>query len=270
MSVSNRLILGCDACGHRQLAAQPTDAELSALYSQEYFSSGTSSGGGYASYTTNELGWRRTARRRLTFVRRYAHSSAMTLLDVGAAAGYFVAEAIASGWSAEGVEPSPWAVKIANEDVRVPVVCGTLATVPETRSFDVISAWEVIEHVRDPLTFLLDARARLSPEGLLALSTPVTDTLVPQLLGARWIGWEKVPEHLSFFSRTSLLRLMARAGFRPVWQRLEPVYVTLGYLWERLHRQLTGRSLSRPWPSRLDGTVGVNPGWDLMLLARRD
>jgi SAM-dependent methyltransferase len=257
----------CQHCGHIQLSPLPLPDDAVALYDEEYFGGNTSDKRGYSAYVRNESGWRRMAARRLRAIRRL-HSAAGALLDVGAATGFFVSEASGQGWDAVGIEPSRWAAQYAREVTGASVSAGTLEELPLVMTYDVITAWEVIEHVIDPAAFLVAARMHLRQDGIIAISTPIWDALVPRLLGRRWLGWGKVPEHISVFSRHSLAALLQRCGFGLLAMRLAPVDVSCSYLLERLLLQATGR------PTRIQNrllesvTVTINPGWDLMIAAR--
>jgi hypothetical protein len=73
------------------------------------------------------------------------------LLDVGAYTGVFVEIAAQHGWQAAGVEPSHWAVEQAREH-GLHMIEGTLASSGlDAGSLDVVTMWDVIEHVADPL-----------------------------------------------------------------------------------------------------------------------
>ncbi len=108
------------------------------------------------------------------------------LLDVGAYIGVFVEVAQAAGWRAQGIEPSAWAASIAQSrglDVRA----GTLDS-PDlaAESFDVVTLWDVIEHLADPATELQRARALLRPGGWLVIHTMDIDAPIARLMGGRW------------------------------------------------------------------------------------
>ena len=73
-----------------------------------------------------------------------------------------------------------------------------------------------------------------------------------RLSGSRWHLYT-LPEHLFFFSRESLRRLLEAHGFRVESMRAETGVYTLGYLVERLRKSLLGRRARRPgrWPGAL-------------------
>lgn len=175
----------------------------------------------------------------LTFQRHLRPLHALTgppagrrLLDVGAYVGVFVEIARAAGWEALGLEPSHWAVSEARRR-GLDMIEGTLAGAhfPEA-SFDVVTMWDVVEHLSDPMGELQQARRVLKPGGWLVIHTMDIDSLFAKLMGKRW-PW-LMEMHLYYFSRRTLRRMLARAGFE--WVRGEPQgrYLRLGYLMTRV------------------------------------
>jgi 2-polyprenyl-3-methyl-5-hydroxy-6-metoxy-1,4-benzoquinol methylase len=257
-------IVRCGGCGLRYLDPQPAPEALERLYAHGYYHSDDPLARGYARYTAEAENWRATFRDRL----RHLPPPPARLLDVGAAVGFFVEQARAAGYEATGVEPSTWASGYAREQLGQPVETGTLEAraYPEA-SFDVVTLWEVIEHVPDPRAFLQEIARVLAPGGTLALSTPDAGSLAARLSGGRWLGWQKVPEHLWFFDRPALARLLAEAGFTIVEQRYVSLTVTWGFALDRLGALL---GLKLPVPGWLrERAVAVNPGYDLMIVAKK-
>lgn len=155
-----------------------------------------------------------------------------SLLDVGAYIGVFVDIARAHGWQAEGIEPSAWAVE--NAKVRGTPVCqGTQEHLIEAgRRFDVITMWDVIEHVTDPANELSMAYELLSPGGWLAVHTMNIDSLAARALGRRW-PW-LMDMHLYYFSQRTLASLLEQCGFEVEWSGTQGRYLRLGYISSRL------------------------------------
>lgn len=155
-----------------------------------------------------------------------------TLLDVGAYIGVFVEVAAAAGWRAQGVEPSAWAAAEAQRR-GLAVHAGTLDSVelpPE--SFDVVTMWDVIEHLADPAAELARVWQLLRPGGWLVAHTMDIGAPVARLMGARW-PW-LMDMHLTYFDRRTLPAMIARAGFDIVWQGAQGRYLRLGYLASRV------------------------------------
>jgi 2-polyprenyl-3-methyl-5-hydroxy-6-metoxy-1,4-benzoquinol methylase len=155
-----------------------------------------------------------------------------SLLDVGCYIGVFVEIANNHGWDAWGVEPSRWAVNEARKQ-GLHVVQGTLETadLPEAY-FDVVTMWDVIEHLTDPMRALQHAHRLLKPGGLAVLHTIDIDSLFAQLMGARW-PW-LMEMHMYYFSRRTLRAMLERCGFRVVSDRPQGRYLRLGYLMSRV------------------------------------
>ena len=154
------------------------------------------------------------------------------LLDVGAYIGVFVEVAAAAGWRAQGVEPSAWAAAQA-QGRGLAVHAGTLdSTDLPAESFDVVTMWDVIEHLADPAAELARARRLLRPGGWLVAHTMDIGAPVARLMGGRW-PW-LMDMHLYYFDRRTLAAIMARAGFDVVWQGAQGRYLRLGYLASRV------------------------------------
>ena len=182
------------------------------------------------------------------------------LLDVGCATGVFLDGMRQRGWTVTGVEVNAKAAQYARERLGLEVFVGELeeAGYPDA-SFDVISLWDVLEHVPDPRRTIEEIARILRPEGLLVLSLPNPDCLEAGLFGPYWAGWD-VPRHLYIFSPSVLERLLAETGFQI--QEVNSftgryyVLVLSAQLWLAEHlasqrlRQLI-LAVMRSWPARV-------------------
>jgi SAM-dependent methyltransferase len=235
-------ILGCSGCG-LQHWEPPEGFDAADLYDATYFEAG---GGhhGYDDYGALEASLRRTFARR--FESLAPPCDGARLLDVGAAFGYAVDEAQKVGWRAFGIERAGAAAKQAAPEVGPRLVVGdALATPFPAASFEGITLWDVIEHLPDPSTALAECSRLLRPGGRLALTTGDVGSPFARLSGSRWHLYN-LPEHLWFFTRESLRRLLARQGFRVAEIRAEAAWFTIDYLLERLRKSLLGRDREVP------------------------
>jgi 2-polyprenyl-3-methyl-5-hydroxy-6-metoxy-1,4-benzoquinol methylase len=145
-----------------------------------------------------------------------------TVLDVGCAGGYVARGLIRQGCVVSGVEIEKEAAAEA-EDVLDRLVIGDLDTIDlvdafGVESFDAIVFGDVLEHLRDPIRLLVEARKLLKPRGSLVVSLPnvAHGDLRLSLLGG---SWDYRPlgllddTHLRFFTRPGVDKLMAAAGF---------------------------------------------------------
>ncbi|SNX95578.1 Methyltransferase domain-containing protein [Geodermatophilus sabuli] len=134
------------------------------------------------------------------------------LLEVGAGYGLFLAAARAAGWKTSGVELSRTGAGHARDTLGLDVFCGQVEDAPLTPGFDVVCAWDTVEHVPDPLAFWRTARSLVADDGVVLFSTPYYSSLPARLLGTRW--WTLKPtEHIWHFTPRTHALLLARAGF---------------------------------------------------------
>ena len=205
-------VLRCPRCSLVFRADPPDVAELPGIYALDYFRDDVAGANrnGYADYLRDEPLHRRNARRRLNALATRS-AGAGRLLDVGCAAGFFVAEAVDAGWAAEGVDVSREMVACSRRNLRVDVTEGTLQSI-DGGPFDAITMWDYIEHAVDPAADIACAGALLRRGGILALSTGDVESLVARVSGRRW--HLLTPRHHNFFfSRRTLRRLLGEAGF---------------------------------------------------------
>jgi 2-polyprenyl-3-methyl-5-hydroxy-6-metoxy-1,4-benzoquinol methylase len=144
------------------------------------------------------------------------------LLDIGCGTGEFQLAAQRRGWSAVGVEPSTLQSAYARDVLKLDVRTGFFEDVDfEPASFDVVSAWGVIEHLQDPRSFLERVRQLLKHDGVLALQTPNQASLITEIAGfgyrisgGRFLLGVYSFEHLFRFDSKTLTQLLQWTGYR--------------------------------------------------------
>ncbi len=154
------------------------------------------------------------------------------ILDVGAYTGVFVEIAAQRGWDACGVELSTWAATLCRER-GLTVFNGTLeqAQFPDNH-FDVVTAWDVVEHLHDPFALLVEIHRVLKPGGIAVIHTIDIDAPFARLMGRHW-PW-LMEMHLVYFSRRTLAAMVEAVGFTVLHAKSEGRYQRLRYLVSRL------------------------------------
>lgn len=206
--------------------------DVSALYGPQYFYG--VNGTGYDDYYAQQPAVERTSRRRLRKIEQVLGVDCGRLLDVGCGPGFFLDVARSAGWMVQGVEISESASRYARDSLNLDVVNQPIG-VPGLpfSGVDLVTMWDVIEHLPDPVGALDAARQSLRPGGGLVLTTGDVESAVARLSGARWHLYN-LPEHLYFHTEQSVRAIAERAGFRVVAVRRHAMVVTLAYAVERL------------------------------------
>jgi 2-polyprenyl-3-methyl-5-hydroxy-6-metoxy-1,4-benzoquinol methylase len=265
-------VVRCPSCALLFRSELPTTDELAEIYAVDYFKAGDDGDAqGYLDYVADESVHRLAARRRLRLLARSVRPGA--LLDVGAAAGFFVDEARARGWEARGIDVADSMLDWGRRELGASLSHATLADVEATpRSLDAVTMWDYIEHSLDPVADLERAHDLLRTGGALALSTGDADAAVARLSGSRW--HLLTPRHHNyFFTETTLRRLLDQTGFDVVSLSHAGSRYPLAYLVHKTRTLVQVRALDvftrRLADSPLGGiAVPVNL-WDIATVVAR-
>lgn len=199
----------CEACGHRWLVTSEADrrAVETSMYTHEYT--------GYrpdpkfiataTAVTANELSRRVPPPARV--------------LDVGCGAGDFMQVANTAGYTVQGIDISEASAEICRGrglDARA----GNFITEEFDSKFDLITMWDVVEHLLDPKSFFDRARSLLTENGYLFAKIPGFGDLSVGL-SSRWPrgrrDTSRGAEPRPIFDRKSLASLFSRTGYHPEW-----------------------------------------------------
>lgn len=150
------------------------------------------------------------------FVQNIVIHKNIDLLDIGAGDGTFIKIAAERGWNALGIEPARCNFTFDNRKAEgsAEMICGYITSLPESRKYDVITMWDVIEHVEEPVDFLKSAIKFLKEDGVLIIETgnyQSADRIASQ---KGW--WCYHPDHLWYFSPQILKHILIELGLKNV------------------------------------------------------
>lgn len=193
----------CSSCSLRFSQPRPSPSDLEAVYATGYFDEKGWVGDPSSDSAYMTQCWTEVAR---------SLPAPGRLLDVGCATGAFIAAAKRDGWAVSGLEYSADAAARAREaglDVRA----GSLSDGAfQGETFDVISAWHVIEHLIDPVDDLRRMRALTRRGGMLIVETPNARSIGALLKRGDW-AQVRPPEHINFFDTRALERALGASGW---------------------------------------------------------
>lgn len=205
-------LVKCDSCCLVFVANPPSAEQLEKMYS---FANGYHQG---LAHTDAEIKRHvNEARENMRILSKEARPG--TLLDVGCSTGLFLLEAQRKEWRVSGLEYSPDSAKIAQDNHQLEVIQGALTTgLYPPNTFDVVTMWDVIEHLPSPSSALDVVLDILKPGGLFIAKTPNVDGLYPTLSlrvagKVGYWGHPEPPGHLYQFSVTTLRKLLEKKGF---------------------------------------------------------
>lgn len=205
-------LCNCNACGMVFARRIPTDNELLTYYKN---------------YGVNNYLSPLTIKRYNELLDKFEpYRKTNKLLDVGCGIGFFLLEAKKRGWEVYGTELSHDSAQVCTEK-GIKIHEGTISTSNfGDQSFDIITSFEVIEHIYNPQTELIEFNKLLRSGGLVYITTPNFNSLLRNRLGPKY-NVIAYPEHLAYFTPKTLKKLFKDFGF------------------SRLHLHTTGISITR-------------------------
>ncbi|MGH3661201.1 MAG: class I SAM-dependent methyltransferase [Micromonosporaceae bacterium] len=202
-------VVRCPGCGFMYRNPNVLPERLGDLYS-----------GNYSKFLTGHYGSSRQRRYRLAMSSLgeiFQQGEGRRLLDFGCGAGLFLEVAEERGFECYGVDLSPDSIDQAKQRLRTEHVhYGDPMDVPEIAAgnFDVITMWSVLAHLPRPIDDISKLRSLLKPDGVLVILTVNAASMQIAINCDKWNGFTK--NHLMFFSRETLPRLLSKAGFAGV------------------------------------------------------
>lgn len=142
------------------------------------------------------------------------HGGPGRLLEVGCAAGWILKAAQEVGWTVKGVEGAPKFSDFARNDLGLDIFPGLISEIDCSSwpVFDVIVAFDVFEHLHDPVQDLKVLRKLAAPGASLLVTTPNISSFVARMYGKSWR--QVLPSHVNYSTPTSIASVLERAGWK--------------------------------------------------------
>lgn len=220
-------LLRCPACSLVWLSNPPRQEDINQHYTEAYDRCISASG------QNSPIRWVH----RKAALAPYKQSG--SILDLGCSSGAFLQSLPAADWQLYGIEMSAESAKEAERKTGANVFVGEIdqAGFPPA-SFDVITCFDVLEHLYEPRRVMAKVAEWLKPGGIFYVLVPNIDSAEARIFGTYWHGLE-LPRHLFHYSPASLTFLAESAGLSQVsleTRRNPAVGTSLRYVWDDVFR----------------------------------
>jgi SAM-dependent methyltransferase len=155
------------------------------------------------------------------------------LLDLGCGRGLRLLPLRHAGYDVHGLDIQEADVSYLRREHHIHAVHGDAAKADEyfpSECFDVVTAFNLLEHVPDVAQITSASFRLLRPGGWFVAAVPLMDSLQARWLGARWATITEVPRHVAIPSRAGMLRVLTRAGFGRIEIRPDALFNCAGLL----------------------------------------
>lgn len=218
--------IDCQPCGYVHLDPLPTQVKLDKLYADEYYQEYNA--GWFEKERREQWYWFAVYNQRLVYaeflfaqaeMRRLTQKKRMMrVFDYGAGCGWFVKLAESFGHQYFGYEPNEaarwWAADNLGIELEDHDVMNSWDVFKDGPQWDFVHASLVLEHLLNPMEFLIQAYASLKPSGVLCIIVPNEFNLYQQKLKDNYSPLHE--HHLNYFTPHSLKALCETAGFEIV------------------------------------------------------
>lgn len=228
-------ILQCRKCGLYSLKFKGSYPKFIREYYNKGFFTGSTNRAGYYSYEGDREAEEKNMQTYIKGIKRFKKSG--KLLDVGCATGLFMGQAKNQGFDVQGFDISDYAYKIAKKRFGKRVKKTSIETATYRKaSFDIITLFDIIEHLKDPKAALNKLRRALKASGILVINTGDAGSFIAKIQGPDWHFFVP-PQHFFNFSEKTLTELLRQSGFDVIQVDRKGKWVTLRYLFH-LARQI--------------------------------
>ncbi|MBI4999899.1 class I SAM-dependent methyltransferase, partial [Candidatus Gottesmanbacteria bacterium] len=264
-------ILVCPSCGLYSLDFPGNYQKFLTTYYSKGFFTGGKHYRAYADYVGDKETILKNMKKYLTVIRKYKKSG--RLLDLGCAMGFLIELAEKQGFSGVGVDVSRYAVDLAKKLVgkekvflgrveelssllssrAIPTYVGRVegssaervsldsSTHPlsgfgrndKNEMFDIVTMFDLIEHLEKPKNVLKQVAQVLKKDGLLVIQTGDVASFWAKLMGKNWHFFAP-PQHFYFYSQKNLSDLLSQTGFKVIKIQKIGKWVSLRYLFHMM------------------------------------
>ena len=199
--------------------------KLSAIYGKEYYEPW--------GLENDNLSNSARAVKEKTFEKKLAtimkYKTGGKILDIGCANGSFLSVAQKKGFDVHGSDINPHAIKLAKEKFGDSIFEGEIGQFVHNKMvFSVVTMFDVLEHMSDPVKALAEINSILEQGGFIVLVTPNWRSFSAKTFRSGWMNFKL--EHIYYFSPKSIQYLLKKAGFEVIFTQPNTKELNLSYI----------------------------------------
>lgn len=226
---NSHLLKKCSACGLIMLDCKDDYSKIiKNYYKKEYFQ-GDKKSCGYFDYSRDKQIILKNMMNYFNIVSSYKKNG--NLLDIGCAYGYFVELATNKGYVSYGIDPSDYAIKEARKRLSTKKVFKAKISDLKVKKgfFDVVTMFDVFEHLHSPKADLKKIKSMLKPDGLLVIETGDTGSTWAKIFGKRWTFFNP-PQHVYYYNKENIRYILEQIGYEILEIKKIGKWVSLSYI----------------------------------------
>lgn len=212
-------VIKCKNCFHVQLFPIPFKEEITEFYNKNYQFQNKIL---YLSRKDLKERAKHHLTKRISLVTSLIPKKAK-ILEVGSGMGLFLDSMEKKGFEVIGIEISKKERAYSKRITNVPILNLDLhEELLEVSNFDIVVMFQVLEHIRDPISFISNLSKMLKQKGKLVVEVPNMNDLQLKI-NDEYKQWFFQIAHISYFTPNTLKKVLLRCGFKKVrilgWQR---------------------------------------------------
>jgi len=230
--------LQCRNCGSGILSPFPKVSEIPGFYPPVYtFGLKQDEGGGTLQNFIAQLEFQvfyrpqyESQAQRILRLTRVPRNGKM--IDVGCGRGLRLLSFRRLGMDVHGMDLIPEPIEYVKRELNVPAICTDMAGLPtafDAGTFDLVTAFQVMEHVPDVDEMISSCFSLLKPGGWCVITTPMVDSMQSRFFGRRWAAATEAPRHLSLPTKKGTRIALERRGFTNVWASYDSAWMAAGH-----------------------------------------
>ncbi len=209
-------VIDCSVCGFIHMNPIINKKKLEKMYADSFYQ--TMHPGFTKKYESELDYWKITFDDKLDIIENKIKKKNRKILDIGCGPGFFLKHAQKRKWDVLGIEPSTSAAKYARSK-GVPIHESTFESfILENRTkFDAIHTRFFLEHTIDPKLICKQCHDILNPGGIICFEVPNDFNILQKIVTKKLKKpeyWIAPPEHINYFSLSSLSNLLQNSGFK--------------------------------------------------------